>query len=249
MWIVAPLPCASSMTFCTAASAPGEPSVPTTIASMCGAYVSASRAGGTTASGRARRSAPRSPARRSARPRAPGRPGPSPRRASGSRTSALTRSANAAREALRDRAAPAVPARCSSGTSRPVSPSSTTSTIPPVGARHDGRLARHRLEVDDPERLVDRRAREHASRARQLDHVGLREHLLDPDHAPALGPQPLHAGAHLRARSRACPARPRTGRAAPRGRCPAPPRAGSGTPFWRVMRPTKTTDGAPGSTP
>ena len=32
--------------------------------------------------------------------------------------------------------------------------------------RHDGRLARHRLEVDDPERLVDRRAGEHGRVAR-----------------------------------------------------------------------------------
>jgi hypothetical protein len=35
---MAPLPRASSMTFCTAASAPGEPSVPTTMASMSAAY-------------------------------------------------------------------------------------------------------------------------------------------------------------------------------------------------------------------
>ena len=37
-WIVAPLPCASSMTLRTAASEPCDPSVPTTMGSMARAY-------------------------------------------------------------------------------------------------------------------------------------------------------------------------------------------------------------------
>ena len=51
--------------------------------------------------------------------------------------------------------------------------------------RDDGCLAGHRLEVDDPHRLVDRRADEHGRVAEDLDHVRLRQHLLDPDHAAA----------------------------------------------------------------
>ena len=42
---------------------------------------------------------------------------------------------------------------------------------------HDRGLAGHRLEVDDPQRLVDRRAREDGRVAEDLDHVGLGQHL------------------------------------------------------------------------
>src|SRR3954469_16875654 len=67
--------------------------------------------------------------------------------------------------------------------------------------RHHGGLARHRLEVDDPERLVDRRAREHRRVAEQLDHLAFGEHLLEPDHAAAgglqVGDAALDLGAQL----------------------------------------------------
>src|SRR5438552_1362254 len=49
----------------------------------------------------------------------------------------------------------------------------------------DRGLAGHRLEVDDPERLVDRRAREHRRVAEDLDHLRLGQHLLDPEDAVA----------------------------------------------------------------
>ena len=47
--------------------------------------------------------------------------------------------------------------------------------------RDHGGLARHRLEVDDPERLVHRRAAEDRRVRVELDHIGARQHLLDPD--------------------------------------------------------------------
>ena len=51
----------------------------------------------------------------------------------------------------------------------------------PAGRRcDDRRLAGHRLEVDDPQRLVDGRAGEDRGVAEQLDHVAAREHLLEP---------------------------------------------------------------------
>ena len=61
----------------------------------------------------------------------------------------------------------------------------------------DRRLARHRLEVDDPQRLVDRRAGEHGRVAEQLDDVGLGEHLIDPEDPVAALLQALNAGRHL----------------------------------------------------
>ena len=45
-------------------------------------------------------------------------------------------------------------------TSRPVSPSTTTSGMPPLRTCHHRRLAGHRLQVHDAQRLVDRRAGE-----------------------------------------------------------------------------------------
>ncbi len=54
--------------------------------------------------------------------------------------------------------------------------------------RHDRRLAGHRLEVDDPERLVDRRAAEHRGVRVELDRGLPGEHLADPDHV-----RPAHA--------------------------------------------------------
>ena len=113
---------------------------------------------------------------------------------------------------------------------------------PAGGGRHDGGLARHRLEVDDPERLVDRRAGEHGRVAEQLDHVGLGQHLLEPDDAVALGPQLADASLDLGAelgRVRGAGAEHEL-----RGRVEACGRraAGTSTPFWRVIRPTNTTE-------
>jgi len=70
------------------------------------------------------------------------------------------------------------------------------------GGGDDRSLAGHRLEVDDSERLVDRRTDEHVSVAQELDHVALRQHLVDPGHVATLGAQarhpPFHLGADLR---------------------------------------------------
>src|SRR4051794_20802610 len=51
--------------------------------------------------------------------------------------------------------------------------------------RDDRRLAGHRLEVDDAQRLVDRRAREDGRVREQLDELGARDHLADPHDAVA----------------------------------------------------------------
>ena len=85
-------------------------------------------------------------------------------------------------------------------------------------AGDDRRLAGHRLEVDDAQRLVDRRADEHGGVREQLGQLVARQHLAHPHDArarlaPAARPPP-----RSRPRSRGCPARRRTARAAPRGR-------------------------------
>ena len=66
-------------------------------------------------------------------------------------------------------------------------------------AGHDGRLAGHRLEVHDAQRLVHRRAGEHARVGQGLDQVRPAQVLVDPDHVGlALArPQGGHAGLHL----------------------------------------------------
>ncbi len=65
-------------------------------------------------------------------------------------------------------------------------------------AGDDGRLARHRLQVDDAERLVDRRADEHRGVGEDLAHVLPGQHLVDPHDATALRPQPSHRRLRLR---------------------------------------------------
>jgi len=63
--------------------------------------------------------------------------------------------------------------------------------------RHDGGAARHRLQVDDAERLVDRRAGEHRGVREQLDDVVLWQHLRDPHDAGPRRLQPRNQGRHL----------------------------------------------------
>jgi len=53
-------------------------------------------------------------------------------------------------------------------------------------ARHDGHAAGHGFEVDDAQRLVDRRADEHRRRRQQGDQVGARQWLPQPHHPGAL---------------------------------------------------------------
>ena len=62
---------------------------------------------------------------------------------------------------------------------------------------HDGRLAGHRLEVDDAERLVDGRAAEDRRVRVQLDGLRRGHHLLDPDHVGPIGAHLGHALGHL----------------------------------------------------
>ena len=158
---------------------------------------------GDRAAGRARPFARRSRATRTARPLAR-RPAPPisarARRIGQQRVHAL---GDAVDEAVGSSGSPEPSSRVANGTSRPVTPSSTTSGMPPVARRHDGRLAGHRLEVHDPQRLVDRRADEHGRVAQQLDDLVL-------------------ARASGRARSR-CRARPRSA-----STVPPPRRASSG---------------------
>src|SRR5213593_3062671 len=56
---------------------------------------------------------------------------------------------------------------------------------------HDRRLAGHRLEVDDPERLVDGRTGEHGRFVVQIHEVVVFEHVSNPDHiVPGLDGRP-----------------------------------------------------------
>ena len=131
--------------------------------------------------------------------------------AAGSASSALTARGEVGDEPVRvERRAGAV-AACSIGTSSPVSPSATTSGMPPVAVATTARLAGHRLQVDDAHRLVDRRADEHR---------GVREHL-DRPRAWAASPRPRSTPSRSspqlvdqrrrpRRRSRGCPARRRS---------------------------------------
>ena len=114
---------------------------------------------------------------------------------SGSASSSLTRSAMPRANAAGSTGSPEPSSRGSNGTSRPVTPSSTTSGMPPVRVATTARLAGHRLEVDDPERLVDRRADEHRRVAEQLDQVGPR----------AASPRSRAPGAARRAGARRAP--------------------------------------------
>src|SRR5438105_3726851 len=75
------------------------------------------------------------------------------------------------------------------------------------GAGHDRRAAGHRLQVDDPEGFVDRRATEYRRVAVELDDRVARQHLLDPDHTISLalrvGDGLLHLTGNLRGIRRA----------------------------------------------
>jgi hypothetical protein len=55
------------------------------------------------------------------------------------------------------------------------------------GRGDDRRLARHRFEVDQTERLVDRRAHEHRGMAVELYDLTHRHHLADPETFGCLG--------------------------------------------------------------
>ena len=145
----------------------------------------------------------------------------------GSASSSFTRSARSCAKRAGSTGSRDPSSRGSNGTSSPVTPSSTTSGMPPVARRHDGRLAGHRLEVDDAERLVDRRADEHRRVAQELDHVGLRKHLLEPDDVAALGAERARPSPRSLLRSPACRARRRRARSALRGRSAALRRAGA----------------------
>ena len=157
-----------------------------------------------------------------------GRPGPSPPPAPGRATSALTRSARSATNAggVARRRVPSPRGRDGDEEARlPVD----HDLEDPAGRRgHDGRLAGHRLEVDDAQRLVDRRAGEHRRVAEQLDRPrawGASARSRRRRRASACSS--LDARARPRRRAPACPARRRRARAGRRGRTRAPPRAGA----------------------
>jgi hypothetical protein len=75
------------------------------------------------------------------------------------------------------------------------------------GGDHRG-LARHRLEVHDAERLVDRGAGEHGRGGEQRDDVGAGEHLGDPHHAAARLRESVDQARAPRPRSPGCPGAP-----------------------------------------
>jgi hypothetical protein len=116
-------------------------------------------------------------------------------------------------------------------------------------ARDHGGLAGHRLEVDDAERLVDRRAHEHRRVREHLAHLLARA----ASRSPRTRRRALARSSSTAASVSAFELRG-VGRAgeqdeldvgsnwsAARSRC--------GTPFWRVIRPTNTDDGRSRSTP
>ena len=115
-------------------------------------------------------------------------------------------------------------------------------------ARDDRRFARHRLEVHDAERFVDRRADEHGAVCEHLAHLLARQHLRHEVDAVAFGPQDGDEFVGLRSEfgcvGCACQQHELH-------RLVEAERGASrwGTPFWRVMRPTKTAEGRSGSTP
>ena len=133
--------------------------------------------------------------------------------------------------------------RSSTGTRRPVSPSTTTSGMPPTADGDDGRLAGRGLEVDDPERLVHRRAAEHGRVGVELARLLATDHLSDPDDVRTLGLRCRHARAPSRAAISGVsgwPAQSTTPMPGSRWRMA---RTRWTMPFWRVMRPTKSTYG------
>ena len=119
-----------------------------------------------------------------------------------------------------------------------------------AGRRADDRgAARHRLEVHDAERLVDRRADERRRGAEDRAQLVARQHPIDPDDALARLLQPAHEPLDLGHDLRSVRARPRTGPPARRRGSRSAARRKYGSPFCRVIRPTKTTDGFAGSMP
>ena len=112
-------------------------------------------------------SARRSRPTRTTRSRAAGRPGPSRRPGPGRTTSEVSASAKSATYCSGSSGVPVPSVACSIGTSSPVSPSHDDLGDAAGRGRDDGGLAGHRLEVDDAERLVDRRADEHGRGGQQ----------------------------------------------------------------------------------
>ena len=111
----------------------------------------------------------------------------------------------AVRRRRRDRAAPRAGASASSGsTSSPVSPSATTSGIPPARQLTTGSREHHRLDVDQAERLVARRrAEDVAARASRRSSSRVVDLALEHDPAPQLrlAREPRVDALGLRARS------------------------------------------------
>ncbi len=121
--------------------------------------------------------------------------------------------------------------------------------MPPTPGADHGGAAGHGLQVDDAQRLVQRRAREHRRVAEDLDDLGLGQHAGDPDHAGPGRPQVLDQPGTPRLPARACPPARRTAPAGPPGSSRCAARSSTGSPFCRVTRPTNTTDGRAGSMP
>ena len=180
--------------------------------------------------------------------RAGGPPGPSPPARAGSASSAFTRSAKSA--AKRCRVARRAGAVVAGLDRHEQAGHAVVDDLEDAAGRrrHDGGLAGHRLEVDDPQRLVDRRADEHRGVAEELDHLAAWAASRSSQTTPlALGLQLARRGARPRRRSPACRARRRRARAGPPGRTCGAASSRCATPFWRVIRPTNTTDGRAGS--
>ena len=116
--------------------------------------------------------------------------------------------------------------------------------MPPTARGDDRRLARHRLQVDDPERLVYRRADEDGGVRVERDHVAA--WAASPGSTPPAPPpraSPPPPAPPSPRRSPACRARRRRAPPARPGRRCRMARTRCRIPFCRVMRPTKRTIG------
>ena len=68
---------------------------------------------------------------------------------------------------------------------------------PPDFAGDNGRFTRHRFQVNDAKRFVDRRTTENSGVRIKLDHTSFIEHLIDPNDAVAGTPCLFHRGLHF----------------------------------------------------
>ncbi len=113
----------------------------------------------------------------------------------------------------------------------------------PARARGDDRSpAGHRLEVDDPERLVDRGADEDRGVREELDHLRLLEHALRARRSPPRSDWTRATFAPISSASDAVSGAPAASTICASGSNASAASSRCEIPFCRVIRPTKTTE-------